>query len=348
LTSTRTSIVIPTYRRPRLLARAIRSALAQTHADLEVWVYDNDSGDETAEVVAGMAGADGRLHYHRQPENLGSFGNFRHAIEHVRTPFFSVLSDDDVVLPDFHRLALESFAARPELAFVALDCLQSELDGSLLRRRLIEPGAYAPPAGPVEMLRQGHPTWTSVLFRGELLELIGPLEPKTDLFLDLDVLLRAAAVAPFEVRPEAGAVFFIHDAASSSSTTQDNRRWEAYRAVIDRMAADPNLPDPERGEVERLLREGLRATLIQAGLGAARRGNGAAAEVAARHLALAGAAGWALLVRLLATAGRLGAARSLLAAAARARRPYTGERLATVLARLPEARDSAGWLLTVS
>src|SRR5438105_3287010 len=67
----RTSIVIPTYRRPGLLRRAVRSALAQTHSDLEVWVYDNASGDETEAVVAELAAVDARLHYHRHQHNLG-------------------------------------------------------------------------------------------------------------------------------------------------------------------------------------------------------------------------------------------------------------------------------------
>jgi len=43
--------VIPTYRRPAMLRRAIRSVLSQTFPDFRLCVYDNASGDETAVVV---------------------------------------------------------------------------------------------------------------------------------------------------------------------------------------------------------------------------------------------------------------------------------------------------------
>ena len=42
--------VIPTYRRPALLAQAIRSVLTQTYPHFLVCVYDNASADETADV----------------------------------------------------------------------------------------------------------------------------------------------------------------------------------------------------------------------------------------------------------------------------------------------------------
>jgi glycosyltransferase involved in cell wall biosynthesis len=47
--------IIPTYRRPKLLRRAIKSVLNQTYLHFQVCVYDNASGDETAEVVSELA-----------------------------------------------------------------------------------------------------------------------------------------------------------------------------------------------------------------------------------------------------------------------------------------------------
>jgi len=44
--------IIPTYRRPKLLRRAIKSVLGQTFPHFQVCVYDNASGDETPDVVA--------------------------------------------------------------------------------------------------------------------------------------------------------------------------------------------------------------------------------------------------------------------------------------------------------
>ena len=325
----RTSIVIPTYRRPVLLRRAVRSALAQTHADLEVWVYDNASGDETEAVVAELAAADPRLHYHRHERNLGSFGNFRYAIEHVRTDFFSILADDDLLLPDFHRLALESFNSAPELVLVGLDCIYSDTTGRLLRHRQVGPGTYQPPEGLVEMLRQGHLNWTSVLFRSGVLEVIGGLDPAADLYLDFDVLVRAAARAAFAVRSEPGAVFFVHEGSVSFRGSDDADRWTAFAAIIERTAADPVLPEDIRQEVVVLMTRLFRSMLLNRGVSAARRGNAAGAARAAA--VLAGRLGdhrAAMAVPLVTLATRIPGARWLLGLLARKRRPYTGQRLA--------------------
>src|SRR5437867_8648007 len=60
--------VIPTFRRPALLRRAVLSALAQSMRRVRVAVYDNASGDGTAAVLAELARADPRVQYHSRSE----------------------------------------------------------------------------------------------------------------------------------------------------------------------------------------------------------------------------------------------------------------------------------------
>ena len=55
--------IIPTYRRSEKLKRAIQSVLAQTYPHFQICVYDNASGDETADVVAALAKEDSRVQY---------------------------------------------------------------------------------------------------------------------------------------------------------------------------------------------------------------------------------------------------------------------------------------------
>jgi glycosyltransferase involved in cell wall biosynthesis len=43
---------ICTYRRPKMLRRAIESVLNQTYQDFRICIYDNNSGDDTAAVAA--------------------------------------------------------------------------------------------------------------------------------------------------------------------------------------------------------------------------------------------------------------------------------------------------------
>jgi glycosyltransferase involved in cell wall biosynthesis len=83
------------------LRRAIESALAQEGVSSQICVYDNASGDETCEIVSAIARENPQVRYHCHPQNIGGLANFQYALSRIETPFFSLLSDDDVLLPGF-------------------------------------------------------------------------------------------------------------------------------------------------------------------------------------------------------------------------------------------------------
>ena len=57
------SVIVPTYQRRELVARAVASVLGQTFRDFELLVVDDGSDDGTDEALAGI---DERVRYHRQ------------------------------------------------------------------------------------------------------------------------------------------------------------------------------------------------------------------------------------------------------------------------------------------
>ena len=67
---------IPTFRRPKLLQRAVRSVLNQTYGDFQVCIYDHASNDSTAAAVRELAQNDPRINYHRHSQNIGLIRNF--------------------------------------------------------------------------------------------------------------------------------------------------------------------------------------------------------------------------------------------------------------------------------
>jgi glycosyltransferase involved in cell wall biosynthesis len=91
------SIGIPTRNRSAFAVRAIRSALAQTYADVEVVVSDNASSDDTMERIQEIN--DPRLVTIRQAANVGMAGNFNACLRNATGEFFLMLSDDDVLEP---------------------------------------------------------------------------------------------------------------------------------------------------------------------------------------------------------------------------------------------------------
>jgi glycosyltransferase involved in cell wall biosynthesis len=91
------SICIPTFNNAEMLAEAINSAIRQTYQDLEIWVVDNCSTDETEQVVKSFLSRDPRLHYLRQVRNIGMPGNFNSCLACARGEYVLILCSDDIL-----------------------------------------------------------------------------------------------------------------------------------------------------------------------------------------------------------------------------------------------------------
>jgi hypothetical protein len=278
--------LIPTYQRAKLLERAIGSVLDQTYPHLRICVYDNASEDDTGDVVRKLSTADPRVRYFRNAENIGALKNFIRAMESVDTPFFSFLSDDDVLLPQFYETAMEGFKKYPEAMLSATANLRIDDAGKVLEVNLLnwKPGLYQPPDGFVAMLDKMHPDWTSVVFRQCVLQEAGGLDEETGGAFDLDYLLRVAARFPIVVSTEFGAIFVAHGRNVSANLTLGPTRT-GWLKMIQNQTEDERVPARARDHARQVLTERFKQTLFVAhGLGAITRGNWQASRQAAQIL----------------------------------------------------------------
>lgn len=116
LTSDLVSIIIPTYNRSWGLQLAIKSVLAQTHQNYELFIVDDCSMDDTPEVVKSFR--DERITYYRQPVNVGMVRNWGEALRLARSEYIIFLSDDDQLRPHFIKHRLKHMAHDPSLIVV--------------------------------------------------------------------------------------------------------------------------------------------------------------------------------------------------------------------------------------
>ncbi len=258
--------VIPTYRRPRLLRRAIRSILAQTYPHFGVCVYDNASGDETASVVAGLAEADPRVRYYCHPENIGASRNFVYGVQRVDTVFFSFLSDDDVLLPGFFQAAIEGFEKHPEAVFSATATIRMDETGMIFGAPVLQwkPGLYPPPSGLQAILKYGHPDWTGILFRREIWDKVGGLDEEVGLASDLDFEMRIAARFPIVISSKPGAIFMVHPESTSVKGALEYI-WPGNLKMIRNLTQDETIPLDVREHVGGVLCRRLQKSLVTRG-----------------------------------------------------------------------------------
>ena len=93
------TVAIPTFNRAHFLERAARSVLDQTHTNLELWIYDNASEDDTPAVCAGLVD-DPRVRIVRHESNIGFVPNQNVAYGGGAGAYVLVIGDDDILRPD--------------------------------------------------------------------------------------------------------------------------------------------------------------------------------------------------------------------------------------------------------
>ena len=254
--------IIPTFRRPETLKRAIQSVLNQSYPHFQVCIYDNASGDETAAVVKEFMQKDPRVKYHCHPTNIGSNANFQYGLENVNTPYFSFLSDDDFVFPEFYETTLEGFTRYPEIAFCAGQTISIYQDGTI---SLVKPDFegeryFSQPFGALEFLHGIIPTWGSILFRREAIEHIGPL--KLDMIsIDIDFIGRITLEHPFFLKSKPCAVLVNHPDSITWKASIDAYYPDVFNTIL-RLKSHPSLSEDFRHTFHTALMRKLNETLF--------------------------------------------------------------------------------------
>jgi glycosyltransferase involved in cell wall biosynthesis len=108
------TIAVTVYSRRDYVRDAIRSALNQT-VPVKVIVVEDCGPDATLQdLVVREFGA--QVEYFRNPKNRGLFDNWNACLESCRTPWLSILHDDDLLHPNFVETMLALAKQAPERA----------------------------------------------------------------------------------------------------------------------------------------------------------------------------------------------------------------------------------------
>jgi glycosyltransferase involved in cell wall biosynthesis len=126
------TVAIPTYRRLRMLRRAVESVLAQTFTDWEMVVSDDETPPgETWNFLEGLAASDARVRPIMNAGPPGASFNHSNAIEAAHGEWIKILHDDDVLKPNC--LEVLAHIVRKYRNAIAVSCAcETFLDGKLV------------------------------------------------------------------------------------------------------------------------------------------------------------------------------------------------------------------------
>jgi glycosyltransferase involved in cell wall biosynthesis len=185
----RSSIIIATHSRPRLLPRAVESARA-ADVDVEVIVIDDASGDETADVCRALEG----IKYLRVERNQRVAGARNIGLVASTGEYVSFLDDDDTRLPGSLDSQIELLARNPDAALIYGQALYADHDGQVSD----ELYPVECPQGDVfwQLLTQNFIPCGSAVFRRSAIVSLGLLDDAIPGLDDWDLWIRIAELYP--------------------------------------------------------------------------------------------------------------------------------------------------------
>jgi glycosyltransferase involved in cell wall biosynthesis len=236
-TSVLVSVYIPTRNRATRLGIAIESVLRQTYSDIEVIVVDDNSTDDTSDLLESLSKQEARLRFVVNTESKGAPTARNQAIRLAQGRFVTGLDDDDRFQPDRVRsfverwLALEEQGIRPSCLY-SQDIIQSA-DG---RSRI----TIKPDHARYEDLFKHNCIGNQVFAPKEHFISAGLFDELLPAWQDLELFMRIAALL--------GPAFLVNSPSQIVDNTPRNNRistvprdrvLEAYRLVAEKHATTP-------------------------------------------------------------------------------------------------------------
>jgi glycosyltransferase involved in cell wall biosynthesis len=112
LSAPQITIAVTVFNRRKYIRQAVASALNQT-APVTVMVVEDSGSDPSLEAFVRQEFGS-RIQYIRNPRRRGLFGNWNACLEYCRTPWISILHDDDALAPVFIEAMIELSGHLPE------------------------------------------------------------------------------------------------------------------------------------------------------------------------------------------------------------------------------------------
>ena len=221
------SVCIPTYGRPQLLERALRSVVerGQTESDrVEVLVSDNSPDLNEALALKWLSTWRGPTLYVPNRPDLGAIANFNQCIARASGKFVLLLHDDDFLLAGGLEAVVEALewvedGDRALLFGVAV----VDLDGHVRRRQEFRRDVRLAPEPALRRLLSDSSfvRVPAIVFRRDTLEEIGGFDESVGNPTDFDLLIRLFARHGVRCLPTTIAAYTVHSDAATSSMFHD-------------------------------------------------------------------------------------------------------------------------------
>jgi len=239
------SICIPTYNGALYLSECLDAVRSQSLSNFQVIIVDDQSSDNTWEILIQYAAKDDRIHLFKNEHNLGLVGNWNRCIELSDGEWIKFVFQDDIIRADCLELMLET--AHLDMPFVLCRrdfFFHSEIDDTTKKYYMNIPRLDELLPG-TDLISQkqichavltdfrnffGEPT--STLIHHSIFQHFGQFNPAMVQLCDLEYWIRVSVNVGIKYIPEPLVLFRVHPLSTSSK----NKDSQLYRSsFMDRL-----------------------------------------------------------------------------------------------------------------
>jgi len=234
------TVVMPCYNYGHFLPRALGSVLDQPGVDVDAIVIDDASPDGSGAVVRALGAADDRIRAIVHERNRGHIATYNEGLEQATGDYVVLLSADDALTPGALARATALLEAEPSVGFAYGFPLVFEDEPPPATTRVRSWSVWPGAAWLERRARTGENCIHNpeVVMRTSVQHAIGGYDPRLPHSGDLEMWLRAAAVADVgRVNGPAQAYYRVHRDSMQRTTFAGHvndleGRLDAFRAVL--------------------------------------------------------------------------------------------------------------------
>ena len=236
------TVVMRTYERPVMLARAVASVQKQTFTDWSVVIVNNGgvpSRVDDVVAVARLASPSSDIHVLHLEERVGMEEASNIALQASSSEYFAIHDDDDTWKPAFLERSVAAMTSHRDAAAIVTGVTKiHELSRGKTLRPQVSEDFYLTQERLTFEAMLGNNTFPPIaaLFRRSLLNTVGMFDATLPVLGDWEFNLRAVTAGPFVFVPERLANYHIRtpdsDVATGNSITVGRDRHRETKALL--------------------------------------------------------------------------------------------------------------------
>ncbi|MCB9150114.1 MAG: glycosyltransferase [Caldilineaceae bacterium] len=217
------SIVTPSYNQGQFIRDTIESVLEQEYPNIEYWVVDGGSNDETIEILREFE-SDPRFHWMSEPDG-GQGDAVNKGWRRAQGEILGWLNSDDTYLPNAIAQQVNYLQTHPEVDVIYGDAVFIDADGNRIGKY------WGRPFSQYEQIRTSCIPQPTAFIRRSMLDRNGTIDINLNFALDYEYWLRASLHSTIKYHRLEVATYRMHE---TSKTVADPTKFnpELERIIL--------------------------------------------------------------------------------------------------------------------